>query len=78
MIFSVTYREMFVDESIPVQEHTTTFEAPSRTEGLGTIVGWMDHRSLRGGIVQVLQINIEDAQQEPIKQEHENVLLCQS
>jgi len=77
MIFSVTYREIFEDESIPEQEHITTFEAPGSTEALETIVGWIDHRSLRGGIVQVLQINVEDAQQEALKQEHENVLLCQ-
>ena len=74
MIFSVTYREIFTDEVTSVQEHTTTFEAPGRTEALGTIAGWMDHCSHRGSIIQVLKIEIEDAQQEQIKQEHEAIV----
>ena len=65
MIFSVTYRETF-EEATSVQEHITTFEAPSKAEALGTITGWMNHCSHRGGIIQVLQIDVGDAQEASI------------
>ena len=65
MIFSVTYREILADETIALEEHTTTFEASDKNKALGTIVDWLSRRAERGGIVQVVKIDVEDRQEEP-------------
>jgi hypothetical protein len=67
MIFSVTYCQILTGEATSVETHATTFEAVGRTEALGIIAGWMEYSSQRGGVVQVIKIDIEDAQLEPME-----------